>query len=217
MTEGRYSAHGIEAEFEPGSRGRVLRNKLGIVRVREMQQAESDALLAVHEWAAGHFNTRHRFTTQDICRLHRQWLGDIYAWAGEFRHINLSKDGFLFASADQVPRLMAAFEHQELAQETPCAGMAEPQLVKALARTHSELLLIHPFREGNGRCARLLAWLMALQAGLPALEFSPLARRGKPAYIAAVHAAMDGDYAAMEQCFSRVIRQTWRIYGGRRV
>jgi len=30
----RYEATGPEAEFEPGSRGRVLRNLLGITRVR---------------------------------------------------------------------------------------------------------------------------------------------------------------------------------------
>lgn len=36
--DGRYNVSGLpEAQFEPGSRGRVLRNALGIVRVRDMQ------------------------------------------------------------------------------------------------------------------------------------------------------------------------------------
>ena len=61
MTPGRYRAEGPQAEFQPGSRGRVLRNRLGIERVRAMQQAESDALLAVQEWAIGHFSAEHRF------------------------------------------------------------------------------------------------------------------------------------------------------------
>ncbi|NTU98328.1 MAG: cell filamentation protein Fic, partial [Chlorobiaceae bacterium] len=33
------------------------------------------------------------------------------------------------------------------------------------ATVHLELLFIHPYREGNGRTARLVATLMALQAG----------------------------------------------------
>ena len=37
-------ATGPEVEFEPGSRGRVLRNLLGITRVRDMNAAESQAL-----------------------------------------------------------------------------------------------------------------------------------------------------------------------------
>jgi hypothetical protein len=40
----KYDAVGPETEFEPGSRGRVLRNLLRIARVRDMKQAESQAL-----------------------------------------------------------------------------------------------------------------------------------------------------------------------------
>lgn len=211
MTEGRYAAHGPEAEFEPGSRGRVLRNRLGIVRVRDMQQAESEALIAVQEWAVDNFRPSHCFTSADIVLLHRRWLGDIYSWAGQYRQVNISKGGFMFAAAAQVPHLMETFEAEELARCTPCQGMSEAQLATALARTHAELVLIHPFREGNGRCARLLGWLMALQAGLPPLDFSPLSGRGRRGYFAAINAALGQDYVPLERCFSRLMARTWRI------
>lgn len=212
MTEGRYRADGSQAEFEPGSRGRVLRNRLGIVRVREMQAAESEALLTVQEWAIGHFSASHRFTASDLVLLHRRWLDGIYAWAGELRQVNVSKDGLMFAAAGQVPRLMAGFEAQEMASCTPCQGMDDAALVAALARTHAELVLIHPFREGNGRCARLLGWLMALQAGRPSLDFEPLSGSGKAAYFAAIRAAIGRDYAPLEACFSRVLARTSRAW-----
>ena len=35
----------------------------------------------------------------------------------------------------------------------------------SIAMVHTELLLIHPFRDGNGRLARWLADIMAAQAG----------------------------------------------------
>jgi cell filamentation protein len=208
MTQDRYHADGAQAAFEPGSRGRVLRNRLGITRVGVMQQAESDALLAVQEWAIGHFGPSHRFTADDIVLLHQHWLGGIYPWAGVYRQLNVSKGGFMFAAAAQVPRLMDNFEAQELRRFTPCQGMDATALATALARTHGELVLIHPFREGNGRCARLLGWLMALQAGLPPLDFSPLAGRGKPVYFAAIQAALVRDYAPLERCFNRVLART---------
>lgn len=45
MTASRkYEATGPEAETQPGSRGRVLRNLRGIARVREMDVAEARAL-----------------------------------------------------------------------------------------------------------------------------------------------------------------------------
>ena len=59
---GRYEARGLEAEYEPGSRGCVLRNKLGITRLREMQSAESEALLRAQAWALTRFSAEHRFT-----------------------------------------------------------------------------------------------------------------------------------------------------------
>lgn len=209
----RYDADGLEAEFEPGSRHRVLRNRLGIRRVRDMQQVESEALLEAQEWLVRHYTASHRFTADDIRRFHRQWLGGIYAWAGEYRRVNLAKDGFAFAAAAQIPRLMARFDSRHLQAGTPCALMEEPRLVTALARTHAELVIIHPFREGNGRCARLLAWLMALQAGYPPLDFTPLAGRNKPSYIAAIHAAFNGDYLPMEDRFRAALRRTLRLSG----
>ena len=207
---GRYEAVGIEAETEPGSRGRVLRNRLGLNRVRDIQQAESDALLAVQEWALGHYSADHRFAAADLCELHRRWLGEIYDWAGAYRTVNLDKGGVQFAAALQIPRLMEELERNELAAHTPCQGMDRSRLIHALAVTHGELVLIHPFREGNGRCARLLAWLMALQAGLPPLDFAPLAGRGRRAYFAAVRAVWDRDYEPLEARFEAVIRRTLR-------
>jgi cell filamentation protein len=209
----RYDAHGLQAEFEPGSRGRVLRNLLGIRRVRDLELAESHALVSTQNALLDQYTLTHRFTAGDIKAIHRQWLGAIYPWAGEYRNVNVGKGGFLFAAAAQVPRLMAAFERRELAQETPCAGMDAARLAKALARTHAELVLIHPFREGNGRCARVLAYLMALQAGLPSLDFAPLAGRGKRRYIAAIQTALGNDYGPLEALFAKVIRKTLTAYG----
>lgn len=93
--------------------------------------------------------------------------------------------------------------------------MAVPRLVRALARTHGELVLIHPFREGNGRCARLLSYLMAIQAGLPSLHFESLAGRGKRAYVAAIHSAVGGSYGPLEVLFAKVIETTLTSYSRR--
>ena len=70
--------------------------------------------------------------------------------------------------------------------------------------------LIHAFREGNGRVARLVALLMGFQAGLPALDFLPIAGANKSAYITDIHAALGRDYAPLTRMFERVISQTWR-------
>jgi len=69
---------------------------------------------------------------------------------------------------------MAELERGALRKHTPCREANDADVARALAEVHAELILVHPFREGNGRLARLLALLMALQAGLQPLDFSPL-------------------------------------------
>lgn len=75
MPQLRYHAVGLEAQFEPGSRGRVLRNHLGIVRARDMAEAESQALEIAQEAALDRYGPDHRFSAKDVCDLHRLWLG----------------------------------------------------------------------------------------------------------------------------------------------
>ena len=206
----RYSAHGPETEFEPGSRGRVLRNRLGIISVREMARRESESLLAATQRMIDETQLEQRFTADDVRHMHRVWLGEIYTWAGEYRHVNVGKGNFMFAAANRVPRLMREFERGPLHKYTPCRSETVDAQAHALAVVHAELILIHPFREGNGRCARLLAMLMGLQAGLPALDFGGIRGEKRRQYIAAVHAAVGRNYAPMTEIFRRVIARTLR-------
>jgi cell filamentation protein len=122
--------------------------------------------------------------------------------------VNLSKGDFPFAAANQISRLMMEFEKGPLREYTPCRFTVMREIARAIAVVHTELLLIHPFREGNGRAARLLAVLMALQAGLPPLDFGGIKGRKRQQYFSAVKAGLDRDYKPMEKVFSAVISRT---------
>lgn len=205
---GRYDAVGPEAEFQPGSRGRVLRNRLGITSVRELERRESAALLIAAQQIIDKTRVDQRFTAGEICRMHQLWLGEIYEWAGEYRGVNIAKGAFMFAAAIQIRRLMQDLESGPLREYTPCSFNTTATQATALAIVHTELILIHPFRDGNGRCARLLAMLMGLQAGLPALDFGGIRGAKKREYIAAVHAGLSRDYDPMTKIFREVIART---------
>ncbi|MBI3527218.1 MAG: hypothetical protein HY067_04545 [Betaproteobacteria bacterium] len=74
MNSDEYGAQGTEAEFEAGSRGRVLRNLLGIRSTREMARRESEALLAATQQLIDDTDVDQRFVADDICRMPRTWL-----------------------------------------------------------------------------------------------------------------------------------------------
>ena len=119
---------------------------------------------------------------------------------------------FSFAAAAQIPKLMVELGEGPFKRHTPCHSTSTETLAAALAEVHVELVLIHPFREGNGRVARLLAVLMALQAGLPALYYDNLTGRKRQQYFAAVRAGMDRNYESMANLFSAVIERTLQIH-----
>jgi cell filamentation protein len=106
---------------------------------------------------------------------------------------------------------MEQFERDVLARYTPCNFSGRADIVRALAETHVELVLIHPFREGNGRLARILTTLMALQAGLPLLDFGLIAGERKETYFAAVQAGLDKNYKPMEQLFAEIIERSLAV------
>lgn len=205
----RYDVSGLsEAQFEPGSNGLVLKNRLGIISSTEMDVAEANALIAAVDHLVRSYDEDHRFTANDICEFHRVWLGGIYAWAGEYRQVNVSKGDFMFAAAGRIMALMSEFERDVLARCTPCKFAARDEVVRVLAEAHVELVLIHPFREGNGRISRVLSTLMALQAGLPLLDFSLIADEKKENYFAAVRAGLNRNYRPMERIFAELIERS---------
>lgn len=207
--KGRYSTQGIsEGDFEPGSNDLVLKNLQGIKDLPGIEAFETKALSNVADFLIDQYDAGHRFTAKDICFMHGAWLEKLYSWAGTYRSVNMSKGGFTFAAAHLLPRLMEKFTQKELNEYTPCIFKTQDEIVKALAIVHTEFILIHPFREGNGRLARMLSTLMALQAGLPILNFSGIKGEWQEQYFAAVRAGLDNDYEPMKTIFSKVVLQS---------
>ncbi|MCX5894751.1 MAG: Fic family protein, partial [Proteobacteria bacterium] len=187
----RYNTSGmIEDQHEEGSNGLVLKNIPGIKTSQEMGLLETKELLRANEQLIERYGSDHRFTASDICFMHRVWLGSLYEWAGRYRNVRISKGDFPFANPEFIPKLMNDFEKNILSRYTPCTFVSNKKIIEALSIVHVELLLIHPFREGNGRVARLLATLMALQAGLPLLDFTEIEGSKKDEYFAAVRAGL---------------------------
>lgn len=197
MSSDRYPATGAQAEYQPGSNGEVLANLLDITDPNDMAEAELVLLDKLYEAVLLGDLPQRALTLDDLRTWHRRWLGNVYAWAGQDRTVNISKGNFHFATAAQVPRLLAEFERECLARFTPCAPeLADEALAAAIAETHVEFILVHPFREGNGRISRVLADVMAVQAGRSPLDYSAW-EAAKPRYFAAIQRGLSRDYSEM--------------------
>jgi len=200
----RYDASGRESEWQPGSGAQVLRNAQDIVDPAEMDELESVLLEKLYERILGNEFPDRQLAVADIKSWHRQWLGNVYEWAGQERSVNLAKGSFPFAAAAQLPQLLDEFQKTCLARFTPSHDLSGDELVTALSVTHVELVLIHPFREGNGRIARLLSDVMAVQAGHDILDYSRW-DESREQYYAAIQHGLAENYDPMEALFKAVI------------
>lgn len=204
-SKGRYQAASSEAEYEPGSNEEVLKNLLSISQVQEIELIETEKLVELTASLIENFNQDQCITVADILLMHENWLANIYVWAGQYRTVNVSKDGFTFAAAYLIPRLMESFEKNILQKYTPCLADKKENIAYALAVVHVEFVLIHPFREGNGRLARLISSIMAIQAGMDLLDFSVFNNEKKEQYFSAVRAGLDCNYKPMATIFYELI------------
>ena len=82
--------------------------------------------------------------------LHEERLGNVWEWAGKTRQVNLNMGCEWYLVEQQLYALF---------QDLPC-WKDDPWLAQA-AMLHHRAVSIHPFMNGNGRWARLLAniWL----------------------------------------------------------
>lgn len=193
----RYKIVGSQGETQQGSDSAVLKNRLNITRAEDMDELELVLLQKLYVSVLQEHLPPGRISALHLKRWHRRWLGNVYDWAGQYRSVNMSKDGFPFAPAIQLPRLMQIFDSEYLARYTPCIDMSVAELIDAIAVTHVEFILMHPFREGNGRISRLLADVMAVQAGREPLDYSAW-EQNRFAYVGAIQTGMGGNYQPMK-------------------
>jgi cell filamentation protein len=108
----------------------------------------------------------------------------------------MSKAGFPFPAAKFLSNSMDEFQNNVLSK-LPNKYESKSDLIQDIAIVHGELLFIHPFREGNGRTARILANLMCRKQGYKALKFELIDKKLFPLYIEAVQHSAKKEYGKM--------------------
>lgn len=102
-------------------------------------------------------------TVDDVLKIHWFLFHQIYAWAGHYRQVNISKSGKAFlpiqsfgAAESYLNRLLANYHGN-------CHKRQE--VVVGLVEILDNLNYFHPFREGNGRTQREVIRTLALMKG----------------------------------------------------
>lgn len=104
-----------------------------------------------------------KFDLKHLQGIHKHLFKDIYSWAGELRTLNISKGNTMFAPS-HVIKPYADDLFDKLKRENYLKGLDIDKFAERLSFHASEINIIHPFREGNGRSTREFLRELADQA-----------------------------------------------------
>jgi Fic-DOC domain mobile mystery protein B len=125
-------------------------------------------------------------------RLHKEMFGQVWGWAGKVT----MEDRNLGVPWQQVqPRLFELFKDLRYWKAT------EVDFTEQATMLHHKAVHIHPFANGNGRWARLLAniWLKMNRHPITEWPETTVGAQStiREAYLQAIKAADEGDYALL--------------------
>jgi len=128
-----------------------------------------------------------------VRQLHKQMFGETWKWAGEFRKSDKSIGVDWLTIGVELKKLLDDVRYQIEHASYPPDEIA--------VRFHHRLVAIHPFPNGNGRHARLMADMLVERLGRPRFTWGRRnlvdAGETRQDYIAALQAADARDIAPL--------------------
>lgn len=141
-------------------------NKVGLTSREELELYESYLLSIAYKRIFENLKTFPEYylpvNAAKIKSLHKVIFNDLYDWAGKYRNINISKEGFPFPPADIVNSEMKKLDTNLFNKINYNQKASLEELAELLSMLSSELTIIHPFREGNGRMVRLVLDIISI-------------------------------------------------------
>ena len=153
----------------------------------DLNAAEQENIARGQEWALS--RRRDTLSEKFIMDLHRRMFGDVWRWAGKFRRSERNLGIPFFEIPMQLRQLLndarAWIEHSSYPPD------------EIAVRLHHRLVQIHPYVNGNGRHARLVADLLVMELGRERFSWGRFSLRKagdlRASYITALKSADNHD------------------------
>ena len=142
----------------------VLVNKQNITNIEEAYRNEH--LFVTRRLADLRLEPIQVYSMSDILVIHNYLFQDVYAWAGQYRKVNISKSGNPFMPIQSFNTAETHMNH--LIHSYHQTANSKDEIIMHLIEILDNLNYFHPFREGNGRTQREVIRSLALSKGYSA-------------------------------------------------
>ena len=152
----------------------ILLNYAGCLEQEELHRREDEGVARAMEFVSDLLDRPQPapLTVSLVRQVHRELLGAIYPFAGEWRTVALHKGEGPTRwpmPPGGIEPLMEIFDRDVLSK-SPVIADDDTAVVAFAAEVMGESIALHPFREGNGRTAFILGNLILMQNDLSPLD-----------------------------------------------
>ncbi len=129
----------------------VLKNKLGIKEEKVLKKVDTDIVLKkLNEIRELKF--KKTYDEKHIKFIHKFLFEEIYDFSGEYRSENITKENFRFSEFEYISENMISILRK--IDIDNLRNMEFNNMIEIISDVMTDLNVLHPFREGNGRAIR---------------------------------------------------------------
>lgn len=129
----------------------VLKNKLNIITEEKLKEYETK-MVALKLASIDKADFKRTYDEEHLKAIHKYLFEDVYDFAGQYRLENITKDNFIFSQYQYIDENI-----KEVFKKTNIQSLEDlpfEELIIKLSDFMTDLNVLHPFREGNGRATR---------------------------------------------------------------
>ncbi len=188
----------------------------GIISRSKLVELEKIGVKKAVEYVIALSETKPSITPDVMLSVHREGFAFIFPeWAGKYRTIEVAVGEYTPPPPHAVPELVKNLSDdlEERLKHIPSPkdqGVFLADVISLLAWFQNRFVWIHPFNDYNGRVARLLTNLLALNLGLPVLEIQAETDADRDVYIEAMKQADQQNYAPLEDLIAKALKENLR-------
>jgi len=185
----------------------------GILPRSKVVELEQQGVKKAQQYILKLVDKKIEITPNLICNIHKEGFEFIFPdWAGKFRVVDVIVGEYEPPHYSKIPefikvlcddlaerlRHLLSFQNEE-------QFLAE--VISLLSWFQHRFVWIHPFKDYNGRVARLLTNLLALNLGLPIIIIKAETGQDRKRYIGAMKAADKYDYSKLEKLIANALKE----------
>lgn len=199
---------------KPKSATSYRETAFGVLPRQQLIQLEKEGVKKALQYILALSNNQAKITPDLITRVHKEGFGFIFPdWAGKFRKVDVAVGPYEPPHYTKVPELVKNLcaDLEERLKHLPPPESSEKFLaetISLLAWFQHRFVWIHPFNDYNGRVARLLTNLLALNLGLPLLTIRSETEKDRHQYVEAMKAADQQDLSKLESLLVSALKES---------